>query len=71
MSLYFQTALRDQCVGNNEKCIFETGENFRADGKGNATGFLISHVGYLLISGTDDFIEFSAGEMEGRANRFI
>lgn len=51
--------------GNNERCMFEINGYFVSLEKGNGRGMAISHVGDLLISGTEDFIEYLPGGLVG------
>ena len=55
--------LRGKCVRSSEQCIFENGVNFCPCGKSGVIRIAISHVGDLLISGTDGSIRFLTGRL--------
>ena len=54
-----------ECICDNERCIFEINEGSGSEEKRHAVGMAISHVGDLLISGTEDFIEYLPGGLVG------
>ena len=62
----FGRGLRVKCIGVNEKGIFEANKDFAPGEKRDVVGISISHVGDLLIYGSNSFISYLSRKLENR-----
>ena len=63
----FGECLRGCRTDNSENGILEIEQNRGSIGRENLVGVSISHVGDLVVTGSDMFIRFISGEMKGNS----